>query len=58
MGHSGFKSMVEGEARMTVAIRPLKRLKKYKFKKNYLDSNKRWGQVVVTYKETTGDVKN
>ncbi len=43
---------------MPIAIRPLTKLKRSKFKKNYLSSNKRWGQVVVTYKETTGDVKN
>jgi len=32
-------------------IRPLKKLKKSKFKKKHLASNKRWGNVTVTYKE-------
>ena len=36
---------------MPSVIQPLKKLKKSKFKKKYLASNKRWGQVVTTYKE-------
>jgi len=43
---------------MPIAIRPLTKLKRSKFKKKYLTSDKRWSQVVVTYKETTGDAKN
>ena len=36
---------------MPSVIQPLKKLKKSKFKKKYLASNKRWGDVVTTYKE-------
>jgi hypothetical protein len=36
---------------MPSIIKPLIRIKKSKFKKNYLASNKRWGEVVTTYKE-------
>jgi hypothetical protein len=50
--------MDEGKTVMASAIRPLKRLKRSKFKKNYLSSNERWGQVVVKHKEKTGDAKN
>jgi hypothetical protein len=43
--------VVEGEAIMPSIIKPLTKIKKSKFKKNYLASNKRWGNVVTTYKE-------
>ena len=36
---------------MPSVIQPLKKLKKSKFKKKYLASNKRWSSVVITYKE-------
>ncbi len=36
---------------MPSIIKPLTKIKKSKFKKNYLASNKRWGNVVTTYKE-------
>ena len=36
---------------MPSVIKPLTKIKKSKFKKNYLASNKRWGNVVTTYKE-------
>jgi hypothetical protein len=46
--------VVKGEAIVPSVIQPLKKFKKSKFKKNYLASNKRWGKVVVTYKEKDG----
>ena len=45
--------MAEREAVMPSIIKPLKKTKKSKFKKKYIASNKRWSQVVVTYKEKT-----
>ena len=36
---------------MPSVIKPLTKIKKSKFKKKYLSSNKRWGEVVTTYKE-------
>ena len=36
---------------MPSIIKPLTKIKKSKFKKKYLASNKRWGQVITTYKE-------
>ena len=36
---------------MPSVIQPLKKLKKSKFKKKYLASNKRWSSIVITYKE-------
>lgn len=38
---------------MPSIIKPLTKIKKSKFKKKYLASNKRWGNVVITYKEKT-----
>jgi len=36
---------------MPSIIKPLTKIKKSKFKKKYLTSNKRWGEVITTYKE-------
>ena len=36
---------------MPSVIKPLTKIKKSKFKKKYLASNKRWGKVVITQKE-------
>ena len=36
---------------MPSILKPLTKIKKSKFKKKYLASNERWGEVVTTYKE-------
>ncbi len=43
--------MVKGEAIVPSIIKPLTKIKKSKFKKKYLASNKRWSSIVITYKE-------
>lgn len=36
---------------MPSVIKPLKKWKRSKFKRNYMSSAKRWGKVIITHKE-------
>ena len=36
---------------MPSVIKPLKRWKRSKFKKNYMSTSKRWGKITITYKD-------
>jgi len=40
---------------MPIAIRPLKRRKKTVPKRKSMTQKQRWGEVIITYKEKSGD---
>ena len=45
---------VLGEERLVLMpsiIKPLKKWKRSKFKKNYMSTSKRWGKITITHKD-------